>query len=190
MKTGKLDSKKGDLSMRLLTICCIILVCFSITHAELKDGVEKTGETHFSAGFQLHDFNDDFGCGINLTSPWLWNKKAAIRLSQDIVFSNIKNWKPYGSSRLGVVGSTGLIHRFLRLYGEGGLQVLVVNKKISSDMISIGGYGHFGFEFITNSNSCFIELGTSGVGVRADKLEGKPLYFNGFCIGVGTRHYF
>lgn len=194
MKSERPQSGKWNRTLKLMTSGCIIIIFLSISHAEKKYSPKKSEATSFSAGFQLHDFSDDFGGGINLTTPWFWNKRGALRLTQDIVFNDIKNWLPYSSTRLGLVGSSGLVHTFLRLYGEGGLQVLANNKKITSDMVSLSGYGHFGFEFFTNSESnygsYYIELGSSGIGTRADKLEGKQLIFNGFCIGVGTRHYF
>ena len=172
----------------------MIFTCFYLINADQENVNGKNRETNFSAGFQLHEFDDDFGCGINLTSPWFWKDKTSVRFSGDVVFSKMKNWKPYGSSRLGLVGSTGLVHKFCRFYGEGGLQVLALNQEVSADKVKLGGYGHFGFEFFIkpeiNSDSYFIELGSSGIAAKAEKLEGKPMYFNGFCIGVGTRHYF
>jgi len=171
----------------------MIFTCFCLISAGQKKVTEQNREAHFSTGFQLHKFDDDFGCGINLTSPWFWKDKTSVRFNGDVVFSKMKNWKPYGSTRLGLVGSTGIVREFCRFYGEGGLQVLTLNPDISADKVKLGGYGHFGFEFFlkeTNSDSYFIELGSSGIVAKAQKLEGKPMYFNGFCIGVGTRHYF
>lgn len=179
--------------MKNHTTCIMIISCFYLINADQIYATEKNRETNFSTGFQLHKFDDDFGCGINLTSPWFWKDKTSVRFSGDVVFSKMKNWKPYGSTRLGLVGSTGIVREFCRFYGEGGLQVLALNQDISIDNVKLGGYGHFGFEFFlkeTNSDSYFIELGSSGIAAKAEKLEGKPMYFNGFSIGVGTRHYF
>lgn len=180
--------------MKVYKRLVILLICFCIFQGEAKSVLEQSKAKNFSLGFQLHEFDNDFGCGINLTFPWFGNNKVAIRTCQDVVFSKLINWRPYGSSRLGMVGSTGLIHGFCRFYGEGGLQVLIINKDLSSDKANFGGYGHFGFEFFfnpeTHTQSYFIELGSNGIRAQATKIKDEPMYFNGFCVGVGFRHYF
>ncbi len=172
----------------------ILFACFCLIHAEQKSDGVQTREKNFSLGFQLHDFNDDLGCGLNLTFPWFGNKRVGLRYSGDVVFSKLNGWKPYGSSRLGFVGSSGLVKEFCRFYSEGGLQILIMTSDLSDDNVAFGGYGHFGFEFFLNpenhSPSYYIELGSSGIYVHADKLAGEPMYFNGFCTGVGMRYYF
>ena len=152
------------------------------------------GEKGLAAGFQLHQFNGDFGLGLNLTSPYFLKQSMAVRASGDVVFSELDGWQPYAASRIGFLGGTGLISGFARFYGEGGLQFLFPDSNISEEKFVLGGYGHLGFEFFLDpgiqGHSYFIELGSTGIAESAGKLPGEPIYFNGFCTGVGYRRYF
>lgn len=46
----------------------------------------------------------------------------------------------------------------------------------------------FGFEFTaSNRVGCFIELGGMGMGAKADKIQSKPVFSNGFTTSTGLR---
>jgi hypothetical protein len=147
----------------------------------------------FGIGFQLNQFQKDFGLGINVTSPYFAGKHVAIRLRANYMyFEHINDaktiWSPYTNISLGVIGVAGTICDFIQLYGEGGFIGLLPSDKFSSENFVLGGYGIFGFEFYLQKNfNYFIELGGIGTGATADKLINKPTYSNGFMISTGLR---
>jgi hypothetical protein len=156
--------------------------------------------TNFNLGFQLVNNQQDFGMGIQVTSPFLAGGWFAIRGRANVQFHQHLNtestttWSPYGSFQLGAVGVGGKAGGFARFYGEGGLVLLLPNADFSSSSTELGGYGYFGFEFFLSSNPAnpaayFVELGGIGTGAKADKLQGDPIYSNGFAISVGFRGY-
>lgn len=162
---------------------------------------EKPKNAHLSLGFKLHQTAKDFGLGGEVTSPLFAHNSIGIRASASVQYleyydfiDNETTWEPYTSYRLGMVGIGGRPLPFLKLYGEGGLQVTAASSSISTETIDLGGYGLFGFEmFMSNDGSDFIsyyiELGGAGGSAVADKLTRKPLYNNGFLIGTGFRLY-
>jgi hypothetical protein len=82
----------------------------------------------------------------------------------------------------------------IRLYGEGGLLLVLPGQSFATERTHTGGYGHFGFEFLMGAPgrqraSYFMELGTVGAEARADRQVGKPIYMNGFSISTGIRLY-
>lgn len=155
---------------------------------------------HFSYGFQLLNYQQDFGIGLQLTSPFLAHGHLAFRGRANLQFNQHLNkdmettWSPFGSYQLGVLGVGGMAGGFVRFYGEGGVIILTPPDEISTSSVEIGGYGLFGFEFFMSDDpfvpvSYFIELGGIGTGAQADKVPGKPIYSNGFLISVGVRGY-
>lgn len=159
----------------------------SVTAQETKS-VYRTGT---GIGFHLNQYQNDFGMGLNINSPYFWHKRMAIRLRTNLMYlEHLSNeetiWSPYFSTSLGIIGIGGNIGK-IRLYGEGGILLLFPNNAFSSENFLLRSYGNFGFEFFM-SKGCnyFIELGGVGGGV-AELIENKPLYGNGFLISVGTR---
>ena len=155
---------------------------------------------NFSYGFHLLNYQQDFGIGLQLTSPyiargWLaFRGRANYQFNQHLNDVNETTWSGFGSYQLGVVGVAGMAGGFARFYAEGGVILLTPPASISSNSVEVGGYGVFGFEFFMSTSpnvpvSYFIELGGIGVGAIADKVPGKPIYSNGFSISVGFRGY-
>ncbi len=150
----------------------------------------------FGVGYQLGQYYNDFGIGINLTSPCFAKDNFAFRLRGNYMFhEHVKNdetvWTPYFNASFGVVGFAGTAGDFIRLYGEGGILCLLPSDEFSSDNFVMGGYGLLGFEFFfIKQMNYFIEAGGVGTGAKADKLPNKPIYSNGFMIGTGLRMYF
>ena len=173
----------------------VMLVILGITlnsHAQDDNMGDK-----FGLGFHLGQYQKDFGIGLNLTSPYFANDRIAIRLKGNMMwFEHLDNnsettWTPYSNLSLGIVGVAGEILNFIRLYGEGGIIVLLPSSDFSSESTQFGGYGVFGFEFFFDShNNYFIEIGGVGTGATADKIPGKPIYSNGLIIDVGYRYQF
>lgn len=143
-------------------------------------------------GFQLSQYQNDFGFGVHYSSPVLFNSMG-LRLKYNLMFhehvkDSLTTWTPYSNFSLGLVGFAGMVTPGIRIYGEGGLLLLLPSSAFSSSKVNIGGYGTFGFEFFPyNSFNYFIELGGMGTGSLADKLPNQPIYSNGFSISTGFR---
>lgn len=161
-------------------------------NAQTQDKVINNG---FGFGFQLDQFEKDFGLGVSLTSPYFAYDKIALRLRSNLMFNeNVQNatttWTPYSNVSFGLVGVGGMVGEYIRLYGEGGFIGLLPSNKLSTDKFVLGGYGLFGFEFfMNNSINYFIEIGGIGTGATEDKIATKPIYSNGLLISAGLRVY-
>jgi hypothetical protein len=166
-----------------------------------EDKSVKDRSNKFGFGFKLQQVDQDYGIGMDFTSPYFAKGNMAVRLN--VLFHyhehysldlNENTWTPYVVSKLGFIGVGGRPVSFLRLYGEGGALMGIPSTEFSSGDLFFGGYGHFGFEFFMSNSSrevasYYIELGGVGSGGRADKLFGNPIYHNGFSIGTGFRFY-
>ncbi len=175
---------------KLTLIATVLIVCTTAIYAqEQTKGINKG----LGLGFQINQFQKDFGLGLNFTSPYFVYDKIAVRLRSNLMFNeHIKNlattWTPYANISLGLVGVGGTIGDYIRLYGEGGAIGLLPSADFSSKKFEFGGYGLFGFEFFMNKYiNYFIELGGIGTGAKADEIANKPIYSNGFLIDVGFR---
>lgn len=152
-----------------------------------------------SYGFQLGQYQNDFGLGLNLTSPYFAKNTIAFRIrgnilwNEHILLENTVNntvWSPYLNTSLGVVGTSSRIGDYIRIYGEGGIVVLFPSSEFSSEDSEFGGYGIFGFEFFASkdNNFCyFLEVGGVGTGAIANRIINNPIYSNGLLINVGLR---
>ena len=155
--------------------------------------------TRFALGYHLNNFRHDFGLGLNVTSPYFFNDRVAVRFSVNAAYfdgipagQTEDEWMPYAIYKLGLVGVGSAVNDRVRLYGEGGVMYIVPNRLFSEENC-FGGYGYFGVEFFMTENhplSYFIELGSVGSKARAEKIEDKPLYVNGFATTVGLRYHF
>ncbi len=167
----------------------ILLVVFSIAYAKAQ---EKGSEI----GFHLSEYQNDFGLGLNFTSPYLIKSYVAITLRSNLMFHQFVDqqktvWEPYYNAQIGVIGYKSEITQGIIAYGEGGIVGLVPSSKLSKASFGIGGYGLFGFQFnFDNYNAYFIELGGMGNGIHADKLPTEPIFSNGFIINVGYKIIF
>jgi hypothetical protein len=178
----------------------IFIIIFIFNHTGFTQEKLPDRANKFSYGFHLLNYQQDFGIGLQLTSPyiargWLaFRGRANYQFNQHLNDVNETTWSGFGSYQLGVVGVAGMAGGFARFYAEGGVILLTPPVSISSNDIEFGGYGVFGFEFFMSTSpnvpvSYFIELGGMGVGAVADKVPGKPIYSNGFTISVGFRGY-
>lgn len=183
-----------------LSILVMLSVLFAgSVQAQEVPGKVKSRSDRFSLGYNLNQFGKDFGVGFNLNSPYI-KKVVAIKSSMSFQWVETGSdkgteWMSYQNIRLGVASSAATLCDCVRLYGEGGATLLILDPKISTNPVSIGGYGIFGFEFFMGppeqpGMSYFIELGGIGTGATADKLVNKPLLSNGFITSTGFRIYF
>jgi hypothetical protein len=146
----------------------------------------------FALSVGLADYAGDLAVTASATTPWILDGHAAARASAFLCMRDT-TMTPYYGFRLGLIGGTMLVSADIRLYGEGGALLLVPTSTVDTAPLRFGGYGHFGFEFFVDrarvGSAYFIELGTNGIGARADAETGTPLYMNGFAASVGFRWY-
>lgn len=178
--------------MKCIRLFFLSVFSFCLTASTYgQDIYEHTGMGY---GFQLNQYQKDFGAGLNITSPFFAHKKVAVRLRGNLLFhEHLKNqsstWTPYANASLGFLGKVGYVGK-VRLYGEGGFLSLFPSDDFSTETTHFGGYGVFGFEFFFNkSGNYFIEIGGVGTGAKADKMPENPIFSNGLIIGTGFRFY-
>ncbi len=138
-------------------------------------------DNRISAGYEIGEISDDLIMGVRITSPFFFGGHIAARIAGDAAWDKT-DWSTYGFFRTGLIGSSGVINNFVRLYGEGGISLLS-NAEGSKNPV-FGGYGLFGFEFFTGENSpvsYFIEMGTLGSSISGltgfNTRTGLSLYF-------------
>ena len=173
-----------------------IILIISIFQLTLFTNAQESNiSNEFGFGFHLNQYQDDFGLGLNLTSPYFLYDNIAVRVRGNLMFyQHVKDnetvWSPYSSISFGVVGVGGYVGNSIRLYGEGGIIGLFPSTEFTNESFVFGGYGLFGFEFFMSKNiNYYIELGGVGTGAKADKLPANPIYSNGFLISVGFRFH-
>lgn len=167
----------------------ILLFCLSALFSKAQ---ENKG---FEIGFQLNEYQHDFGVGLQLTTPYLIQEHVAVRIRTNMMYLQHPDqetfedtWTPYANISLGVFGHRAMIHEKIALYGEGGVIGLIPSSKFSDEDFHFGGYGLFGFEFYFDPMfSYFIEAGGVGVDASANKIPGSQIYSNGFLTSVGFR---
>ncbi len=185
--------------MKRVSLALAILLVFTLPSAAFAGDGAQLRRANFAVGYHLNNFRYDFGYGLNVTSPYFFNDRVAVRLSVNTMyFEGIPagrtemEWMPYTVYKLGLIGASTVVNDLFRLYSEGGFLYIVPNSRFSGKT-SCGGYGHFGFEFFMDKNapSCFfIELGSVGSGIKAEKIAGKPYYAAGFAVAAGFRYHF
>lgn len=158
-------------------------------------------ESPLSMGYILSEKAGNFGIGLEVSSPSIFDGFLSIRLesqlewlsSQMFVSNSDLSWEMYSSHKLGIVGTGGFAGDIIKLYGEFGGLCVLPNTGVSADEYQLGIYGLFGFEFFMEKNSFisyFIECGTTGLFAGADKLTDNPDYLSGWSTFTGIRLYF
>lgn len=178
--------------MKKLFITLILVMGFAAA------GLAQDVKMHngFGFGFQLNEYQNDFGMGLQITSPYYVNNRIAIRLRGNLMYNehlkdNETIWTPYSNVSAGLIGVAGTVAEQIRLYGEGGVVGIFPSGDFSSDDYVFGGYGLFGFEFyFYQHGNYFIEIGGIGSGAREDLVETEPIYSNGLLISTGFRFLF
>lgn len=171
--------------MKKVILITTISFVFSLT-AFGQNPKDKLG-----LGFSVNQFQNDFGIGLNVISPYFVNSSIAATISVNLQWlqhsnQNTTTWTPYQNIQIGIQGRSFIIDDKIFIYGEGGLITILPNNVFSSKNYVLGGYGAFGFGFKIKPNyGFFIELGGVGTGATADKVKASPIYYNGFLIKVG-----
>lgn len=179
--------------MKRLTTILILITFNSIAYAQEQEVPLNNG---IGIGFNVTQIQKDFGLGLNVVSPYFFQKKMAIRVRGNFMFNennpdSLVRWTPYSNFSVGLIGVGGMISQRIRLYGEGGAICLIPSKELSNNDFVMGGYGVLGFEFFVSKGfNYYLEIGGVGTGARAEKIINKPIYSNGFLIGTGIRLFF
>ncbi len=197
--------KKHSIVIVMLTLCSFgafaqITDSISLKKTNPQETVEQcfiesTLNTGVGFGIQLTQIQDDFGIGLNVTSPFFLYDRMAVRLRANLMFNEhlaagVSTLSPYSNISLGLIGVGGKIGDYIRLYGEGGGILILPSDAFSSEDYELGGYGVIGFEFFMSKfNNYFIEIGHVGTGAKENKVVTNPLYSNGMVINAGVRFY-
>lgn len=170
-------------------IICLTALCFAILQGKAQEDHLNRGHNF---GYQLSQYQQDFGFGLNYGTPLLF-KSFGFRAKYNLMFhqhiaGSLSTWSPYSNFSLGLTGFGGQVGSHIRIYGEGGLLLILPSSAFSSRSTQFGGYGLFGFEFFNSSGfNYFIEMGGVGTGATADKLPYQPIYSNGLSLSTGFR---
>ena len=180
---------------KLIIIASAFLSLAGFAQQEVK---ARSRGNELALGYCLNQFGKDFGIGVSATSPFI-KKMLAFKISENYQWHEYYNgdvtiWQPYHNVKIGVLSVGTTICDQIKLYGEGGTSIIVLDKKLSDSPVTIGGYGVFGFEFFMDKidqagMSYYIELGGIGTGAVAEKIATKPILSNGFMITTGLRIY-
>ena len=189
--------------MRRLTAPLVAAaLAITLTGSAAADTVESVHQDRngWALGYTLQRFQDDFGTGASLTTPFVLRHSLRVTLAGGVAWSpnavtneGDQDWARYGGARLVLEGGARAEGSPVRLYGFGGPMLLALPSRLSDDELAVGGIGGFGFEyyFMHGGNdgpvSYFTELGGVGTGARADKQPGRPMLANGFFVTVGLR---
>lgn len=179
--------------MKIKTITTIAAFLF------LSEGInaqQKTPvNTGFGIGYQLVEYQNDFGFGMSVNSPYFLHNSVGLRLKANVMYNQhqmdgLSQWTPYSNISLGVIGVAGQVTDRIRLYGEGGTICILPSSAFSTENAIFNGYGLFGFEFFfAHIGNYFIEIGGMG-GAVADRADTKPNYSTGMTISTGFRFFF
>lgn len=174
------------------TIAIFLLMMMT---AALAKAQEQKFNNRMGIGVQVVQYQNDFGIGMNVVSPYFVHERIAVRLKTNLMYNQnvideTTEWIPYTNLSVGLVGVGGYVNENIRLYGEGGIVGIFPSADLSSEKLIMGGYGLFGFEFFfNNAGNYFIEIGGVGTGAVADKINLEPIYSNGMTLSAGVRFF-
>lgn len=154
---------------------------------------ERSPRTTFSLAPVISSYQNDFGFGLELTSPSFAGGALAVSAAGRMHYLATADWEPYFSGEISLLSGLFAPAPTHRLYGKAGVVTLFPSDEVSDDDMIFGALGAFGFEFFFTDErrgSYFVELGGVGIGAEADELPGAPVYANGFMTNVGVRYYF
>ena len=155
-----------------------------------------------SLGMDVLRLQDDFGVGLRLGTPFFLHDSLRVTVAggvgwfpHDVTASGDQQWRTYGQTRLVLEAGRRIEGLPIRLYGFGGVLLLILPDALSSNAVAPGGVGGFGFEFYMPRTgrdgpvSYLLELGGMGTGASATRVPGQPSIGNGFFLSAGLRWY-
>jgi hypothetical protein len=181
----------------MLTLICAWVAVTPPAHAEEEKISDPS--THFAIGFDIDSYSNNFGGGLNLSSPYFFDNISHVQLTADMAYvqgvktgETTTTWAPYGLFKLGYFSGRFIEGTSIRIYGGGGLVILAPPSSLSSSGVNFGGYGLTGVEILVNkkrTKGLFLEFGAMGTGAFADKMVSSPIYANGFTVSWGYKYY-
>jgi len=160
------------IAVALLLFCTVSLLNSDLANAQTAITTCDAAQTNkLEIGFNISQYQKDFGVGIHMISPYFIKTAVAIRAGTNIQwFENFNGTETtlttYQNIQLGIRGRRVMVTQNISVYGEGGSFIILPNSDFSSQRSVFGGYGLFGFEFkIVPGFGYFIELG----GVSTEK---------------------
>lgn len=183
----------------LLMTASLLLVSSRAFARENESQKNVTKKYNASVALSFDDFDDDFGYGLHLVSPYFFNKSLAVKFAYNLIQTemllegSVTNEQfNYNVMKLGLITGGNLLLRKIRAYLEMGGAQVTPDRAMSDDTV-LSFYATFGFEFFTqhiDNLSHFFEVGGVASEAIAEKVVGKPAYMNGGAISVGLRYYF
>lgn len=148
----------------------------------------------FRMGFELQGLQGSFGLGPSFTVPlpgyWPSLRVAGHWHWLDVPSENNSRLADFQTIRLGTAPDGWRVAEKIKVYGEGGVLLLIADRTLSNKSFTPGGYGLFGFEFFTNEiggSALYLEMGATSSGLRVERPEGVPRFGAGFLLGAGFR---
>ena len=185
--------------MKVFPTVLVVLLLSLAPRAVAQDSTKSQSPfpTGIGIGYQLTLIQNDFGLGLNVTSPTFMNDVFAVRVRvamsglDHVDEDSVETRTNYPTLSVSVAGFSNEVADNIRCYGEGGGMLLFPSDKFSSKSTVFGIFGVFGFEFFITESICYvIELGATVNRAIADKVPGAPIYANGFMVGTGLRAMF
>lgn len=178
--------------MKILISVFILMNLFLFSSNTVQANPNK-----LQVGFNLSQYQNDFGVGVNIVTPHIVNESLAFKFGYNNQWFehaaadglDIETvWTAYQNIQLGIRSRNPIIKDKVYIYGEGGLVIIMPNEKFSSESSELGGYGLFGFEFfVFDRFSYYLEVGGVGTGAIANEIAFSPIYSNGILLNVGFR---
>ncbi len=173
-------------------IAMLILLISTNLHAQESQGSYRTG---WQTGFQLNEFGNEFGLGLNVITPRLWSitRFQFAFDNQYLPYQSAtgEDWKSYQQFRFGTLTHAPIIKGKVDVYGGGGIVVGLLPSSMSSAKTTISGTGTFGLAFYWYEGfTYFFEMGGTGALGSANRLPGNPVIGGGFFNSVGFRYHF
>lgn len=150
-------------------------------------------------GLSVGHYSFDPGLMANVTTPYFFNNKFALRVAGGLRWSEYYLAEThesayYSSMQAGVLYFITQEDR-VRVYSEVGFNIVFPNAVFSDKEKVTGMQGLLGLDFFTFSREefgmvYFVEVGYSINTAKAEKLEGQPSYANGLMAVTGFRLHF
>lgn len=150
-------------------------------------------QERFRVGFQIAQLQNDFGLGVQLNLP-VFKRQITLQLAATNHWREIRREgtleaTSYQALRLGTMGGW-MVAEKIKVYGAGGVMVVLPGNELASKSSFWGGYGVFGFEFFAGQaqgSSLFLEMGGGGANGTADRVAGQPTMGAGLLLQSGLR---
>ena len=109
-KTNKiLCTTLDQILVVLVFLVYAIMLPAKASSQDSQFGKAPVSASHMSASrmslsFSLQEWGNEFGTGFQITSPWFWHEKTAVRLGGSALWKQDANWATFYALRLGLWG--------------------------------------------------------------------------------------